>query len=143
MNVKVKKLYPEAKLPTYATDGSACFDIYSHTNGEVDWQSPCVFRTGLSFEIPEGFVMMVYSRSGHGFKEDVRLCNTVAVIDSDFRGELLIKLACDRENWGMSVNAGDRIAQGMVIPVEQVQFEEADSLSDTERGEGGFGSSGR
>src|SRR5690606_31957211 len=104
---------------------------------------PCVFRTGLSFEIPEGFAMMVYSRSGHGFKEDVRLSNVVGVIDSDFRGELMIKLACDRENWGMSVNAGDRIAQGMVIPVERVVFEEVDSLSDTERGEGGLGSSGR
>lgn len=86
--------------------------------------------------------MMVYSRSGHGFKSDTRLANCVGVIDSDYRGELMVKLTYDGNECGELIQPGDRIAQAMIIPVEQVQFELADELSDTERGTGGFGSTG-
>lgn len=143
MQVKVKRLYPDAKLPTYATEGSACFDIYALTNGDADYGEPGVFRTGLAFEIPEGWVMKVYSRSGHGFKNDVRLANCVGVIDSDYRGEIMVKLTCDKKDWGLAVNAGERIAQAMLEKVEKVSFEEVSELSSTIRGEGGFGSSGK
>lgn len=85
--------------------------------------------------------MMVYSRSGHGFKSDVRLANCVGVIDSDYRGEVKVKLTNDGNEY-MQVNEGDRIAQAMIIPVEQVKFIEVAELSDTERGTGGFGSTG-
>lgn len=142
MKLKVKKLYPEAQLPTYATEGAACFDIYSYLNGEVGHGEPHIFSTGLAFDIPEDHVMLVFSRSGHGFKDDIRLSNCVGIIDSDFVGELKVKLACDNPTWGRYVNAGDRIAQAMVIPVKQVQFEEVDDLKSTKRGDKGFGSTG-
>lgn len=145
MELKVKKLTLDAIIPTYATDGSGCFDIYSTTAGDVF--EDLTFDTGLSFEIPQGFVMLVFSRSGHGFKSGIRLANCVGVIDSDYRGELKVKLTNDssnktsRLNW-LTVNKGDRIAQALVIPYPQVQFIEVDELTSTERGVGGFGSTG-
>lgn len=142
MKVKVKRLYHSAILPTYATDGSGCFDIYTMLNGDTDYNEPHTYSTGLAFEVPEDHVMLIFSRSGHGFKNDVRLSNCVGVIDSDYRGELKVKLTCDKIGWGLEVNAGDRIAQGMIIPVAKVSFEEVSELSDTERGTKGFGSSG-
>lgn len=143
MKVKVKRLYESAKLPTYATDGSGCFDIYTMLNGDTDYGQPHTYSTGLAFEIPEDHVMLVFSRSGHGFKNDVRLSNCVGVIDSDYRGELKVKLSCDKQGWGLEINAGERIAQGMIIPISKVEFEEVSELSGTVRGTGGFGSSGR
>ena len=143
MKVNVKRLYDSAILPTYATGGSGCFDIYTMLNGDTDYNEPHTYSTGLAFEIPEDHVMLVFSRSGHGFKNDVRLSNCVGVIDSDYRGELKVKLTCDKIGWGLEVNAGERIAQGMIIPVQKVRFEEVSELSETERGVGGFGSSGK
>lgn len=143
MKVKVKRLYDSAILPTYATDGSGCFDIYTMLNGDTDYNEPHTYSTGLAFEVPEDHVMLIFSRSGHGFKNDVRLSNCVGVIDSDYRGELKVKLTCDKIGWGLEVNAGDRIAQGMIIPVAKVSFEEVSELSDTECGTKGFGSSGK
>lgn len=143
MKVKVKRLYDSAILPTYATDGSGCFDIYTMLNGDTDYNEPHTYSTGLAFEVPEDQVMLIFSRSGHGFKNDVRLSNCVGVIDSDYRGELKVKLTCDKIGWGLEVNAGDRIAQGMIIPVAKVSFEEVSELSETVRGSKGFGSSGK
>ena len=143
LKLKVKRLYPEAKLPTYATEGAACFDISTYLNGDVDHGEAHVFSTGLAFEIPEDHVMLVFSRSGHGFKNDVRLSNCVGVMDSDYVGELKVKMACDKPGWGLEINAGERIAQAMVIPVKQVQFEEVDELKSTKRGDKGLGSTGR
>lgn len=143
MNVKlkVKRLTDTAKIPTYAHNGDACFDIYS--DGILDigtsWQ---VHATGLKFDIPDGYAMMIYSRSGMGFKDDTRLANCVGVIDSTYVGEVKIKLACDVEVPSMYY-FGDRIAQAMVIPVPVVEFEEVDDVEGTERGDGGFGSSGK
>lgn len=141
MQIKTKRLTPEATLPTYATDGSGCFDIYASDAGDI--YESTVFSTGLSFEIPEGYVMLVFSRSGHGFKNDIRLANCVGVIDSDYRGELKVKLTNDSKyRLFFTVNKGDRIAQALIIPYEKVQFLEVDDLSETERGTGGFGSTG-
>lgn len=152
MKVKVKKIYADAQLPEYATDGSGCFDIRAYLNTpfaeedvvEVGNGDTVVFDTGLSFEIPKGHVMMIYSRSGHGFKNDVRLSNCVGVIDSDYRGELKVKLTGDFNDGERSllVYDGDRIAQGMVIPVKKIEFEEVKELSKTKRGGKGFGSTG-
>src|SRR5690606_29317518 len=104
-----------------------------------------VIRTGLSFEIPEGHVMLIFSRSGHGFKNNIRLANCVGVIDADYRGEVMVKLTHDRRfgDFDFPVEPGDRIAQVMVIPFPRVTFEEVEELSSTERGEGGFGSTGQ
>lgn len=151
MQVKVKKMFEDVQLPEYATPGSACFDIraympeYSGENLSVAASIACnqsfAFGTGLQFEIPDNFVMLVFSRSGHGFKDNIRLANCVGVIDSDYRGELKVKLTNDGADKKFFKH-GDRIAQGMIIPYEQVQFVLVDELSGTERGEAGFGSTG-
>lgn len=147
IGVKVKKLNPNAIIPKYATPGSACFDIHSLTGGRVSAGHPLTCDTGLAFDIPVNHVMLVFSRSGHGFKNDVRLANCVGVIDSDYRGALGVKLTSDSIrptlHGELTVNAGDRIAQAMVIPVDMVTFEEVDELSSTDRGAGGFGSTGK
>ncbi|MEN6544473.1 MAG: dUTP diphosphatase [Armatimonadia bacterium] len=148
LQLKVKKLHPDAIVPKYQSQGAACFDLHAFMDDdvceEVYVDQPATIRTGLAFQIPEDHVMLVFSRSGHGFKNDIRLANCVGVIDSDYRGELQVKLTCD--NMGalprFAVNHGDRIAQAMVIPVQQVQFVEVADLTETERGTGGFGSTG-
>lgn len=145
MNINVKKLHPDAKMPIYATHGAACFDLHAilvrYGRQVVDTNKE--FRTGLSFEIPDGYAMLIFSRSGHGFKNDTRLANCVGVIDSDYRGEVLVKLTADsRSDNLLYVHDGDRIAQAMIIPIPRVQFTEANELSETVRGNGGFGSTG-
>ena len=100
--------------------------------------------TGLAVAIPEGMCMLVFPRSGLAARFSVRLANCVAVIDSDYRGEILVPLTCDAESeTGYFVAPGDRIAQAMLIPVPVVWFEEVDDVEGTERGDGGFGSSGK
>lgn len=145
MELKIKRLHHNAVIPRYATSGSACFDL--HNIDEEDKMvmegNPLVFRTGLAFEIPKDHVMLIFSRSGHGFNSDVRLANCVGVIDSDYRDEVKVKLSNDPSlKWGgFLVRQYDRIAQAMVIPVEQVKFVLCDELSVTERF-GGLGSTG-
>lgn len=139
--IKIKLLNKNAKVPTYATVGAACFDIYATDNCDLPWGEQWTIRTGLAFEIPEGKALMIYSRSGHGFKSGVRLGNCVGIIDSDFRGELKVCIRNDGDSV-FSVRVGDRIAQGMIIDVERYEFEAVDELSDTARGAGGFGSTG-
>ena len=101
-----------------------------------------MISTGLSVEIPSGYGLFIFSRSGQGFKSDVRLANCVGVIDSDYRGEIKIKLTKDVASWAMpsEIKSGDAIAQGVILPYPRVTFVEADELSNTERGTGGFGS---
>ena len=140
LKLNVKCLTPNATIPTYATDGSACFDIYSTDSSEVN--NSQVFSTGIAFEIPKGYVMLVFSRSGHGFNKDVRLANCVGVIDSDYRGELKVKLTNDNPDKllvPLDVKTGDRIAQAMLLQYDKVEFEEVDDLTETARGVGGFG----
>lgn len=144
MNVKIKKIHPDAKVPVYGSKGAACFDLYAARIIDTtdDIERTVTYGTGLQFEVPEGHVMMIYSRSGHGFKHGITLANSTGVIDADYRGEVCVKLRKpDVSVYGMP-DVGERIAQAMIIPVEQVAFEEVDELSDTERGEGGFGSTG-
>lgn len=133
--------HPLAQLPSYESNGAAAADIRATEDGWVDCREGSIFGTGLKPEVPEGFVMLVYSRSGHGFKNDVRLANCVGVIDSDYRGEIKVKLTNDgREPY--FVKAGDRIAQIMVVPAPQATFEIQENLTSTERGEKGYGSTG-
>lgn len=146
--IKVKKTLKNAVLPEYATAGAACFDLVAAAI--VDAQPfECTIDTGLAFEVPEGHVMLVYSRSGHGFKHGWRLANCTGVIDSDYRGSVKVKIVTDYVSFihklgeDYLINVGDRVAQAMIIPVNQVQFAEVDDLSDTERGVGGFGSTGQ
>lgn len=154
MKVKITKLMPDAVIPTYGTEGAAAFDLtavtvdgYSQTASVIDEHSPVVCETGLAFEVPEGHVMLVFSRSGQGFNHDIRLANCVGVVDSDFRGQVKVKLARDMDyaddEAPIVIKPGDRVAQAMILPVERVQFEEVEELSSTQRGAGGYGSTGR
>jgi dUTP pyrophosphatase len=147
VKVKVKKLDPAAILPGYATVGAACFDLHALIEGEdaKPVVSSLTVRTGLAFEIPPGCGMFIFSRSGHGFKHDVRLANCVGVIDSDYRGEVQVKLTADigETDDVLMVQNGDRIAQAMIVQLPTIAFIEAEDLTETERGEGGFGSTGQ
>lgn len=143
INVNVKKLHPDARLPTYGTDGAACFDLYALEGGTVKHGIISVFRTGLAFEVPQNRVLHIYSRSGMGFKQGIRLINCVGVIDSDYRGEVQVGLTRDRDDCvTVNIEAGDRIAQGIIMPVPRVIFNEVEALSETLRGEKGLGSTG-
>lgn len=141
--LKIKRLHPDAVIPQYQSSGAACFDLHAVMNEPafVSGASPLTVRTGLAFEIPPGYVLLVYSRSGDGFNRDVRLANCVGVIDSDYRGEVQVKLTGDYSAM-MSVEPGQRIAQAMLVAVPDVTIEEVIELSDTERGANGFGSTG-
>lgn len=144
MNINIKKLSPLAKMPTYATDGSGWFDLYSINTLPrlVQDGHPVVFDTGLAFEIPLGWAMEVYSRSGDGFNRDVRLANCVGIIDADYRGELFVKLTGDSGK-PFEVKSGERIAQAKLVESPRCTFSVVDELSSTARGTGGLGSTGR
>lgn len=138
----IKLLNEVAKMPEYATNGAACFDLVATTEGDVPPGCSTAFDTSLAFEIPHGYVLMVYSRSGHGFSKGIRLSNSTGVIDSDYRGEVKVKLHND-SNTAFRVNVGDRIAQAMLVELPNVHFMQLNKLSETERGENGFGSTGK
>lgn len=143
--LKVQKLHTDAQLPVYATPGSARFDFTAldirNTN---EYSRTIIFGTGLAFEIPEGWEMVVMGRSGHGFKHNIRLANCEGVIDSDYRGELMIALTADSvAGWEVlsCIQPGERIAQGKLQSAPQIAFQLVDELSETSR-KGGFGSTG-
>jgi dUTP pyrophosphatase len=142
--VKIKLLTPAAKMPHYATQGSAAADL----SAALD--SPTVIPAGETVMIPTGIaismgrcdmVALIYARSGLASKSGVAPANCVGVIDSDYRGEIKVALHNHSKN-DFTVNPGDRIAQLLFSPVYQGEFETADSLDDTDRGDGGFGSTG-
>src|SRR5574340_1561650 len=99
MKLKIKKLHPDAIIPQYQTEGAACFDLHAIIPERVPRvilsSSPETFRTGLAFEVPDGWALLIYSRSGHGFGHDTRLANCVGVIDADYRGEVQVRLTRD------------------------------------------------
>ncbi len=143
MLVNFKKKTKEAKTPTYGTDGAACFDFYATESAVICARTTSdMLDTGIAMEVPEGHVLLAFSRSGNGFNNGIRLCNSVGVIDSDYRDSIKVKLVNDSYSQFI-VEKGDRILQGMIIPVERVEFCEVDELSETARGPGGLGSSGR
>ena len=144
MKVKIKKLHPLAVIPTYAKSGDAGMDLIA-TSIISETPSQITYGLGIALEIPEGFVGLVFPRSSIR-KTRLQLSNSVGVIDSGYRGELQAtfnKIHTTIENQKNDYKVGDRVAQIMIIPHPDIQFEEADELSDTERGEGGFGSTGK
>ena len=140
MNINCK-VGPNGIIPTYATDGSACFDIYSAEY--VCWESgmTVTISTELFVEVPEGYMMQVVSRSGLSVR-GVVVANAPGIIDSDYRGEVKI-IMHNQSNRAVDVRKGDRIAQGYIVPVINVDFLLVDELNKTRRDSGGFGSSGR
>lgn len=151
MKLRICKTHPNAVVPTYAHGPDACFDLYAATvdgktnlGANITHGSPVLFGTGLAFEVPDGYAMLIFSRSGHGFNHNVRLANCVGVIDSGYTGEVMVLLTMDDEFCDPEKHAhfkpGDRIAQACLVPVPRVEFEVAEQLTLTERGAGGFGS---
>lgn len=143
MQVKVKKLREDAVIPKFSTSGAACFDLVSLDSADFYGPEigPKAMGTGLSFEVPAGHVMLIFARSGMATYCGLRPANCVGVIDSDYRGEVIVQLHADRT--GMTnVTAGTRIAQAMIIKLPEYELVEADTLSETERGSSGFGSTG-
>lgn len=142
--VAVKRVHPNAKLPVYATVGAAAADVCTISDSTVVINPGCsaVFDTGLQFEIPVGYELKVHSRSGHGFKSGIRLANCTGILDSDYRGNLMVKLHNDSDT-AFVVQPGERICQVQVSKATQHHFVEVDRLNATGRGEGGFGSTGR
>ena len=149
MELKFKAIHPkigrEIPLPQFATPGSAAMDLRACLDGPVTLQAGAraVIPTGLAMALPSAdYVALVFARSGLGIKKGVCLSNGVGVIDSDYRGEIGVGLVnLGREPY--TVQPGDRIAQLMVVPVVQPTVTVAEDLDETDRGAGGFGSTGR
>jgi dUTP pyrophosphatase len=144
MKVKIKKLNPNALIPSYAKDGDAGMDVIA-TSIISDTPTQITYGLGIAMEIPKGFVGLVFPRSSIR-KTRLQLSNSVGVIDSGYRGELQAtfnKITTTIENQKNDYKVGDRVCQIMIIPHPPIEFEETDELSDTERGDGGFGSTGK
>ena len=137
MNVKIKKLIPEAIIPKYAKLGDAGLDLTA-TSMSVDERDNYVYGTGLAVEIPEGYVGLVFPRSSIA-NIDLILTNSVGVIDAGYRGEIMAKFK-SKSVFPRHYQVGERIAQLLIIPYPYITFVEAETLSLTDRGEGGFGS---
>lgn len=139
--IKFKKLHEDAKLPVYSTEGAGGFDISAVSLGVADSTETAIYGTGLAVELPKGKSLLLLSRSGHGFNKDIRLSNCVGLIDSDYRGEIKAKLRGDGKHAPVFTKS-NRIMQGIIIDTPQYKFEWAEELSETQRGDGGFGSTG-
>lgn len=143
-DVKIKKLVDNAVIPFYAHPGDAGMDI-TCTSLEYDEKNDCImYHTGLAFEVPKGYVMLIFTRSSNR-KTNFYLTNAVGVLDSSYRGELMMAYKC-RDNGLLNevpYKVGDRIGQIMILPYPLIRFVEVDELSETERGTGGFGSTGK
>ena len=163
MKLKIKKLHKDAVIPLYARPGDAGLDLVA-TSKHYDEHGNVVYKVGLAFEIPEGHVGLLFPRSSVS-KYDLALTNSVGVIDSGYRGEVMLKYKpalcfCDSEEpkdsdtWGWISHAegpltsdeyqiGDKVGQLIIIPIPTMEIEEVEELSETERGEGGYGSTGK
>lgn len=143
MTVKVKKLHEHAVIPTYAKPGDVGMDITA--TSKVTENDRVIYGTDLAFEIPEGYFMMLVPRSSI-FKKDLYLTNHCGIIDSGYRGEVKFIFRRDPPRFGLQLSnvyeIGDRIGQAIILPYQQIEFQEAEELSDSTRGTGGFGSSG-
>lgn len=138
MKIHYKKLADNAVIPTKAHPSDAGCDLTA-TSVKYDNYGNLVYGTGIALEIPEGFVGLVFPRSSNA-KTDLRLTNSVGVIDSHYRGEIFFKF---RASGGKVYQVGDRIGQLIIMPFPTVEFVEVDKLTETDRGEGGYGSTGR
>lgn len=144
INVNIKKLNDNAKIPTRGSEYAAGYDLYACINEPVVIypHETVKIGTGIAIEIPDGYFGAIFARSGLATKKGLRPSNCVGVCDSDYRGEYIVALHNDA-NELMVVDPNERIAQLVVMPYLPVKFTEVDELSETERGSGGFGSTGR
>ena len=162
LKVKIKKLNENAVIPTYSKDGDAGMDLVA-TSKYYDDDGNIVYGTGLAFEIPKGYVGLIFPRSSNA-KQQLLLSNSVGVIDSGYRGEVILKFKSSASsfslktliklifnsdakitvinNFTISYYVGERIGQMIILPYPKIEFEESEELSETERGNGGYGSTG-
>jgi len=142
INVSIKKLHEDAKIPTYAHPTDAGMDLYAVDDGKAKMAHGChiytEYDTGIAVAIPEGYVGLVFPRSSIS-KQTLSLANSVAVIDANYRGPIKLRF---RVFGDIEYTKGDRIGQLVIMPYPKVCFTEVDELDDTDRGDGGFGSSG-
>lgn len=169
MEVKIKKVHPNAVIPTYATEDSAGMDL-TVTSWEFDEYGNKVYHTGLAFEIPKGYAGFIFPRSSNA-KKNLWLTNSVGIIDADYRGEVTLKYKTtlrvlrDFKIWlkvwfkkkitekdtvnitnvwdNEDYQVGDKCGQIVIMPFPQIEFKEVDELSETVRGTGGYGSTGK
>ena len=143
MQIKVLKKNPAAKLPSYATPGASGLDLHACIPHPIYLQPGVRFTcpTGIGMEIPDGFEGQVRPRSGWSKKHGVTVNNAPGTVDSDFTGEICVILI-NHGDEAFKIEPGDRIAQLVICPVQRVELVESESLTETERGEGGFGSTG-
>lgn len=143
-DVKVIKLKKEAILPAYANEFAAGADLYALCDGEIILppHTTTVIGTGIAIELPAGYVGLIYARSGLATKKGLAPANKVGVIDCDYRGEIKVALF-NHGDCEQKISCGERVAQLVITPYIKANFLESDSLSSTERGAGGFGSTGK
>ena len=142
--IRVKKLHPDAILPTYGTEEAAGADLYACLEAPVTIQpgQSTFVPTGLALEVPKGCAGLIYARSGMACKRGLAPANKVGVIDSDYRGEIRVVLL-NHSAQAQTVQPGERIAQMIITPVLTPAYVETEDLTDTDRGAGGFGSTGK
>ena len=144
MNVNIKKLDEKAIIPTYGTEFSAGADLYNLSEEPVaiEPHSTVLIHTGIAVEIPVGYCGLIFARSGLASKRGLAPANKVGVIDADYRGEVMVALH-NHTDMLAAVEPGERVAQLAIVPFLKAEFNLADELSDTDRGQGGFGSTGK
>lgn len=144
MELRIKKLDERAIIPTYGTEFSAGADLYALPDGDVTIPAgkTVLIHTGLSIEIPEGYAGLIFARSGIATKRGLAPANKVGVIDADYRGECMVSLH-NHSDKDEVIASGERVAQLVIVPFLKAEFVECDELSETVRGSGGFGSTGK
>ena len=142
-NVRIKKLNEKAKIPTYGTEYAAGADLYACIDEAVSIEpgETKLIKTGFAMEVPVGYAGLIYARSGLASKKGLAPANKVGVVDSDYRGEVMVALH-NHSNETKTVEPEERIAQLVIAPYLKAVFDEVEELDDTVRGEGGFGSTG-
>ena len=144
MKVKIKLLNDKAKIPTRGSEKAAGYDLYACTSSQIIIapHDTVKISTGISMEIPDGYFGGVFARSGLATEQGLRPSNCCGVIDSDYRGDVIVALHNDT-NMPQTIQPMERVAQLIIMPYLPVEFEEVDTLSDTDRGDKGFGSTGK
>ncbi len=142
MILKIRKLNNEAVIPAYQTKEAAGFDLHSIEDVIINPGERKLIGTGLAFEIEFGYEVQIRPRSGLAYKHGITVLNTPGTIDSDYRGEIKV-LLINHGSEPFEIKKGERIAQAVIAPVIQAEIVEVEELSDTERGSGGFGSTGK
>ena len=143
MKVNIKRLNENAIVPTYGSEYAAGADLYACITEDTTIlpNETKLIKTGIAIEVPEGYGAFIYARSGLASKRGLAPANKVGVVDSDYRGEVMVALH-NHSSIAQTIARGERIAQMILLPFIEMNFEEVDELSDTNRGDGGFGSTG-